>query len=283
MSIQEILTYRDNIQNGQIHMMHLRPKGDQMHRHSFFELVYILSGTATHRLGEESTVIQAGDYFIIDTGSVHCYEQPQDFEIVNCLFLPAYIDRALADCSSLSALLSNQVTRFGVPVELPVADRIFRDTDGSVRRLIKAMEKEYADRQTGCMELLRCYLTQILVCAVRAYEKAEHARTHHSATTAIAKYLHANYSETLSLTDLGKRFGYTPQYLSAVFRRDMGVTIQAFLQRLRVEEACRLVNGRQIPLTELAQTVGYGDPKHFSRVFRRHKGMTLKEFQAAQK
>lgn len=283
MSTQEIKIYRKEIQNGQIRMMHLRPKGDQLHRHVFFELVYIVSGTATHRLGEESTQIRAGDYFIIDTGSAHCYQDTEDFEIVNCLFLPEYIDRALTDCSSLSSLLSNQVMRFGVPVDLPIADRIFRDTDGSVRRLIKAMEKEYADRQTGCMELLRCLLTQVLVCAVRAYESAEYTRTHHSATTAIAEYLRTHYRQPLSLAALGKQVGYTPQYLSAVFRKDTDMTIQEFLQRLRVEEACRLMNGQEISLTELAQAVGYSDPKHFSRVFRRHKGTTPKEFQSAMK
>lgn len=283
MPAQQIVTYRDNIRNGQIHMMHLRPESDQLHCHIFFELVYIVSGTATHRLGEESARIRAGDYFIIDTGSAHCYQDTEDFEIVNCLFLPAYIDRALADCASLSSLLSNQAVRFGVPVDMPIADRTFRDTDGCVKRLMRIMEQEYTNGQTGCMELLRCYLTQILVCAVRACEKAEQARTHHSATSAAAAYLRENYSQPLSLTDLGKKVGYTPQYLSAVFHRDTGMTVQTFLQRLRVEEACRLMSTRQMSLAELGQAVGYSDPKHFSQVFRRHKGVTPKEYRAALK
>ena len=56
--------------------------------------------------------------------------------------------------------------------------------------------------------------------------------------------------------------------------------MQVFLQRLRIEEACRLMSRRDLPLTELAQTVGYSDVKHFSRVFRTHKGISAREFRA---
>ena len=259
-------------------MMRIRPRDDEMHQHVFFELVYIISGTATHHLGRESAQIRAGDYFIIDTGSFHCYRQTQNFEIVNCLFLPEYIDRALTDCPSLSSLLSNQVLRFGVPVNTRTADRIFHDDDGAVKRLIRTMEQEYAMGGTGYMELLRCYLTQVLVCAVRASEKAELTRMPHSATTAIVEYLRRHYAQPLSLNELSRKLGYTPQYLSSLFHKDTGMSLQVFLQRLRVEEACRLMGEKKMSLTALAQTVGYSDVKYFSRVFRRHKGLSPKEF-----
>lgn len=276
--MKTILTYREQIGDGQIHMMRLRCRNDDPHRHSFFELVYVLQGTATHQLGEETAQLHAGEYFIIDTGSVHCYKDVDNCHIVNCLFLPEYIDRALAECPSLSSLLSNQVMHFGVPVDIRAADRVFQDPDGTVRRLIETMEQEYAAKRTGYMELLRCHLTQVLVHAVRAWEAAEKQRIPHRAVEVVTNRLRADCAHSLSLEALSREAGYTPQYLSALFRKDTGMSIQEFLQRLRVQKACRLLGQKNLPLADISQAVGYSDPKHFARVFRRYKGISPKEF-----
>ena len=134
---------RSSLGDGQIRMMHLRQTDRELHGHTFFELVYIIGGTATHWMEQASAPLRAGDYFIMDPGSQHCYRDTRDLELVNCLFLPEYIDRALGDCPSLSSLLSNRVMRFGVPVDVKTADRIFHDDDGQVCRLIRQMEQEY--------------------------------------------------------------------------------------------------------------------------------------------
>jgi AraC-like DNA-binding protein len=273
-------TYCKEIGEGQIHMMRISPSNDEMHRHAFFELVYIVSGTATHYIMEETAQLQAGDYFIVDTGSIHCYQGVRDFQIINCLFLPEYIDRALTDCPSLSSLLSNQVLRFGIPVNTQTADRIFHDTNGVVGRIIRTMEQEYAAKGTGYMELLRCYLTQVLVCAVRASEEAERIRTPHSVTTALVDHLRCHYTEPLSLTELSRKLNYTPQYVSSLFHKDTGMSLQEFLQRMRIEEACRLIEQGEQQMARIAQEVGYGDVKHFSRVFRRIKGVSPREFRS---
>ena len=272
---------RSSLGDGQIRMMHLRQTDRELHGHTFFELVYIIGGTATHWMEQTSAPLRAGDYFIMDPGSKHCYRDTRELELVNCLFLPEYIDRALGDCPSLSSLLSNRVMRFGVPVDVKTADRIFHDTDGTVGRLIRQMEQEYDAGKSGYMELLRCDLTHVLVCAVRASEEQESARVQHSATTAIADYLRQNYAQPQSLTGISQRFGYTPQYLSSLFHRDTGMTIQTFLQRLRIEEACRLMGESGRTLTELAQAVGYTDAKHFSKIFRQHKGMSPREYRSS--
>ena len=280
MNTQAIKTYQKEIGEGQIHMMRVTPRNDQMHRHIFFELVYIVSGTATHHLEQDTTQLRAGDYFIIDTGSIHCYRDVRNFEIINCLFLPEYIDRALTDCPSLSSLLYNQVLRFGLPVNIQTADRIFHDSEGVVGQIMRKMEQEYAAKGTGYLELLRCYLTQVLVCAVRASEEAERIRTPHRATTAIVEHLRCHYTEPLSLDELSRKLNYTPQYISSLFHKDTGMSLQEFLQRMRVEEACRLIEQGEQQMVRIAQKVGYGDVKHFARVFRRIKGVSPREFRS---
>lgn len=261
----------------QIHMMHLFQKDIKLHSHNFFELVYVVSGQCTHRLGNEQSRIKAGDYFIIDTGSKHSYiNTDKKFEIINCLFMPDYIDRALTDCPTLADLLSNKILRFGVPLDICAADRTFHDDDGTVGRLMHKMVKEYEQAATGYMELLRCYLTQALVITVRASEQVKSDM--HPATDAVIKYLQEHFDKPLSLDAIGKTSGYTAPYISGVFSKDMGMTIRNFLQRLRVEKACRLLDETNLSTADIAQKTGYNDPKHFADVFKRYKGVSPKAY-----
>ena len=261
----------------QIHMMHLFQKDIKLHSHNFFELVYIVSGQCTHLLGNEQSRIKAWDYFIIDTGSKHSYiNTDKKFEIINCLFMPDYIDRALTDCPTLADLLSNKILRFGVPVDICAADRTFHDDDGTVGRLMHKMVKEYEQAATGYMELLRCYLTQALVITVRASEQVKSDM--HPATDAVIKYLQEHFDKPLSLDAIGKTSGYTAPYISGVFSKDMGMTIRNFLQRLRVEKACRLLDETSLPLLQIAQQVGYTDAKHFTEVFKRYKNISPRSY-----
>lgn len=262
----------------EICMMHIRPRNDEMHRHDFFELVYVVGGRATHHLERERMTLLAGDYFIIDTGTEHCYRNTEDFEIINCLFMPEYIDRALTDCPTLAALLSNQVMRFGVPMTVQAADRIYRDTDGTVGRLMSVMVEEFEKHRVGYMELLRCHLTQALVCALRAGEQLE--KPLHPAVTTAIEHLKKNYAQPLSLDGLAGAVGYTPSYLSGLFAEQTGMSIRTFLQHLRIEQACRLLEQTACSVSQIAQQVGYGDPKHFTVIFRRIKGKAPRDYRA---
>ena len=244
------------------------------HQHSYFELIYVLQGSAIRKMTDAQIPVSAGDYYVSNPLSAHGYEDTQEFEIISCLFLPETCDTALKDCPSISGLLSNKILRFGVAVDMPIADRVFHDTDGSVRRLFKKMEQEYADQATGYEEMLRCYLIEALVRAVRACETL----SSHDAVTATMEYLKAHYKEPLSLAVLSPLVGYTPQYLSSLFSRTVGISIQEFLQRLRIEEACKLLAQTQLPTAEIAAAVGYQDTRHFSKLFRRFQGISPKEY-----
>jgi len=273
-----VKTYSTHIGDSQLHMIRTKQKNDAPHRHVFFEFVYVMKGSATHLLQNVSITLKEGDYFIIDPGSIHCYQNTNDFEISICLFLPEYIDRALKDCPSLSSLLSNRILHFGVPIDLHASDRVLHDNDGSVGRTVLQMEREYKEKKTGYRELIRCDLTRLLVCAVR-YVELQETRSHfHDATLTVMKTVSQNLSAPLSLENLSRMTGYTPQYLSSLFKADTGICIREFLIRLRVEEACRLLAQKDYRIHDLATAVGYGDAKHFAQVFRKRKGCSPKEF-----
>jgi len=256
-------------------IMRIQPHADTLHAHAFLELVYVMEGSALHQIGAETMRVAAGDYFIVDFGSYHRYLETDGFEIVNCLFAPEYVDRMLVHCPSVSALLERRQMGRAFP-----ADRIFHDEDGSIRRLFETMEAEYECKDTGYREIIRCHVIEALVHAARA-AAAIGARTQlHPAAAAMSDYLSEHYAEALSLATLSEKLGYTPQYLSALFHREIGMSLSACVQKLRVEKSCRLLAETRLGISAIAQQVGYGDPKHFNSIFRRYIGLSPREYRS---
>jgi AraC-like DNA-binding protein len=70
-----------------------------------------------------------------------------------------------------------------------------------------------------------------------------------------------------SLAELGKTVGCSPFYLSRMFRQETGVTISAYLRRLRMDRAAELIRAGEANVTEAAMTVGYSSLSHFSKAF----------------
>jgi AraC-like DNA-binding protein len=56
------------------------------------------------------------------------------------------------------------------------------------------------------------------------------------------------------------------------------MSIQVFLQRMRIEEACRLLAQTNLSMAEVAAAVGYQDTRHFSKVFRRYQVISPREY-----
>lgn len=271
----------DYLNADKISLRRLKPSEDSLHGHDFFELVYVVKGTASHQLGAHTHRLEAGDYFIMDLGSFHCYRENRDFTIVNCLFAPEYVDRAMMNCPSLSALLSNKMRQFGAqPGMFNAADRIYRDETGYIRSLVESMESEYARKETGYLEMVRCRLIEILVRTARTAADGEGVARSHPAVAAMAEYLNANYAQPLFLADMSAKLGYTPQYLSYLFHRETGVSLSGYLQRLRVEKSCTLLSQTRLSVSAIAQMVGYSDLKHFNYVFRKHMDASPREFRA---
>ena len=61
------------------------------HGHDCFELVYVTGGTAVQNINGVKESVRAGDYYIIDRGSMHAYQNSKQFTLINCLFLPEII------------------------------------------------------------------------------------------------------------------------------------------------------------------------------------------------
>lgn len=93
-------------------------------------------------------------------------------------------------------------------------------------------------------------------------------------TQAAIHYATGHLHERIPLTTVAGLCGMGTYEFSRSFRREQGITFRDFLIQLRVHEAARLLRNSKTTVLEVACTVGFNDPSHFARMFRRHFGVT---------
>lgn len=93
-------------------------------------------------------------------------------------------------------------------------------------------------------------------------------------------YIHAHYDENIALSDLAQVVGFSPYYLSRVFKQEMGLPPHKYLTMVRVNRARHLLSAG-IDIAVVAAMVGFVDQSHLSRWFKRVVGVPPGQFRAA--
>lgn len=94
----------------------------------------------------------------------------------------------------------------------------------------------------------------------------------------IRQYILTSYHENITLTALASAYHMDASYLSRMFSQTYGETIIAYLTRVRMEQAIRLMGDEEKKLETISFLVGYDDYNYFSRVFRKKLGVSLREY-----
>ena len=95
---------------------------------------------------------------------------------------------------------------------------------------------------------------------------------------AAADYIRSNYSQNISTADIAKKYAFSPNYFSFLFKKETGCNFTEYLAHVRIEEACAFLKHTDLNINEIAQKVGYGDSQYFFRVFKKTTGLTPAEY-----
>ena len=256
-----------------------------VHHHDFLELAYVTSGSAHHTINGKNMIIKKGDYFIIDYKTVHGYKSTgkERFEVINCLFMPEFIDNTLKNCEDFNQVINSYMLRFSYEINKNPADRIFHDDDGSIYDMLISMHDEFTHQQPGFAEIIRCNLIEIFIHTMRKAIKNSENWNYSSFSKYIISFINKNYMKKITLSDICKKTNYSLPYASRNFKQNTGMTFENYLQKVRIEQSCRLLANTDKKIFEISQLVGYSDSKFFNKVFKKNLNITPAEFRKLHK
>ncbi|MDR1863118.1 MAG: helix-turn-helix domain-containing protein [Treponema sp.] len=97
---------------------------------------------------------------------------------------------------------------------------------------------------------------------------------HAAALRKADRYIRENYTRKTSLREIADASGLSAPYFSTIFREEMGENLSAYLNRLRVENACRLLTETDMSLSDIAGSCGFEDQSRFSKIFKHYTGLS---------
>ena len=87
-------------------------------------------------------------------------------------------------------------------------------------------------------------------------------------------FINLNLNKNLTLKAIASNISVSSQYLSTLFKQEVGQSLTEFIAKNRLEQAKYFLKESSLSISEIASEVGYADLNYFSKVFKKHYGVT---------
>ena len=151
------------------------------------------------------------------------------------------------------------------------------------------------DNFSYCREALRLQITDYILkpvnyeefrncidnlkIAMFQHQEADRELPHEErAIHGITRYMREHLAEEISLSVLADEFHLNPQYISQLFKSEIGVGFLAYLTNIRMEHAKKLLLSTSLSIAEVSEQSGYGDYRVFTKVFKKSEGVTPSQY-----
>lgn len=258
-----------------------------LHKHDFIEITYVISGSGIHIVGDHQYETTKGDLFIINYDVLHgFFPKPGESEgptVCNCVFTPEFLDASLLSSVQFSDLASSFLFKSLFTNEyIPKPDLRLRGTEfHEIGEIFNKMYLEYQKMRKGYLDLIRAYLIQLIVIVFRYLELSETkylSLQHQEMINKAIDFLRVNYNTSIKLEDLAVKSFISKNYFSKLFKEVTGINFSDYIQRLRIEEACNLLEKTDLKVIDIASQVGIKDMKFFYEIFKKITGKTPSDY-----
>lgn len=94
----------------------------------------------------------------------------------------------------------------------------------------------------------------------------------------IVRYMQEHLKDEISLNVLANEFHLSAQYISQLFKNEIGVNFLAYLTNIRMEQAKKLLLSTDDTVAEIAEKSGYADYRVFTKAFKKSEGVTPSQY-----
>ena len=207
---------------------------------------YVESGKGVFRIGDQEYSVGAGSFFVVPPNEEVMYQADHD-DPWNYMWVGFHCDGKLPmDPEPV--------------VHCPEAGKIFRSM------------QECAYLAGGSKAFLTCRIWEFFALLMEQTHPAE------DAIDQALNYIHSKYMYPLSVESIATRVGLDRSYFTTVFTARMGISPGKYLQKHRMEIAATLLTKDNRSVSTTALSVGYPDIYTFSKTFKRHYGLSPREY-----
>lgn len=247
---------------------------NQLHRHEFVEIFYVVSGTADHILNGQKTAISSGDVYIINPSDYHCFKSSNS--TVN------FIHRDI--CVSIEEY--KEICEF---LDLPSFEEMLDSTTTLHSKLdvdtIAFLEKTFNEFTLDINNKSYNRLCRSITSSILLFMSNNNAQFNRTSVPnwiqEILDSLRSPYFYSMSVSEITKNIPYTKQHICNTFKKYMGQSITEYFLQQRLNYAKYLLLSTTDSIANIANTTGFNNTSFFYRSFKKQFKVTPSELRKA--
>ncbi len=235
-----------------------REASEPLHRHDYYELVYIYDGESVHVVNNISYKANAGTLLLLTPNDTHSFISPHEVSLINVCFLPK------------NGVSDSKYMRFANPTA-------HLDSQGTVEMetLLYLAEQELNMKDSSSDSIIDHCLEWMLLLFKRSNTDPSHPDP---VWSRLLTELADNYS-TMTLNRAAEIVGVSTSHFCRIFSRDFSMTFHTYLRTIKIRQAKHMLLTTDYSVSEIAEVVGYThNPCRFYSNFKNIVGMTPHAF-----
>ena len=233
------------------------------HSHDFYEMIYVCQGHLRQYAqgARVPTVFAGGGFCLMAPGMVHAMEPAGEEDLIFKIVIPCEMFEAVKKASPETVRRLQETLDQGMI-------QILR-SGGQMRSLMELMAREQLCEEQPRAEVLQACLALIFAEAVRMAQSP-------AATGKLIGRIEEILDRAdagMSLEELAKRLGYSPDYLGRRIRRESGESFTRLRQKFFLEKAAELLLDSDLSVDEVASRLGYQSTSSCYKLFQKEYGI----------
>jgi AraC-like DNA-binding protein/mannose-6-phosphate isomerase-like protein (cupin superfamily) len=249
-----------------------------LHSHRGYELYLCIQGKGQFIIGERSYPLGVGTFTVVEPQTLHLSSPFKNVPFHRYILAVegSYVEQMLVE---------NRASLMTMSQWLPDADSdsFHMQLNASqllhLQDILVQLERELKRKQPYYPMIVKSLLMQMFAQLGRYHSQLSDAMrvgngTHKRMVEGIISYMMEHYDQPVSAEELCGQFHVSRSTLFRLIKRHTGVTMNEFLVTIRMKKAKELLQETDLPITEVAASVGFQDISHFCHTFKRLSSMT---------
>lgn len=236
------------------------------HWHRSIEIFLVLEGAVHFHVNAADSYLSGKDFIIVNSNEVHSIEAPEPNKTLVLQIPLSVLEPYLGEQSYL--------------VFEKREEEVNQELVGRIAKMYRAYEERSYAYELQVEAQFRLLLHLLLTRFKRENLAPDviQKKIHLDQLSEITDYMKRHYHEELSLEKVADRFGFSPTYLSRIFRRYADINYRTYLMDLRVEYAVRELTATSHEIGDVAAAHGFSDSRAFSKAFKKRYGCLPSEY-----
>jgi AraC-like DNA-binding protein len=242
------------------------------HTHPKHEIYYFHSGKCKYVIGGIVIDLQPGDLILMNGIREHgpIMDDSDTYVRTTILFDGAALQRSLS--GPIDVLAPFRLATF-------MHWRLAEPLKSEWEEILARMHRFAAKQDAVGAERLRLAFMEALLFVYERCAESESAALQRGLSgkerivQRVMDYIDARYMEDLAIADIARGVPISRYYLMKVFKELTGMTVFAYLNRRRIDQAKVLLALGTYSITDVSFMVGFKHVSHFSRNFKKITGM----------